>query len=156
MNSDRAMLWTVAVAASLGLHALIIVALLGFGAFSGEGDGPASEQPKKPEVAAAEQAKPREQTSPAPSQTSGTVPTQITGTVPAQTPAPSAAASAETSGTVPADEKFYIVKSGDNLSKIANLDGSSIAELAELNGKSIKELSMLRVGQQIRVKNGIN
>jgi len=156
MDSDRAMLWTVAVAASLGLHALIIVALLGFGAFAGGGDGPAPEQPRKPEVAVTEPAKPREQTPPVPSQTTGTVPTQTAETVPAQTHAAPAASSAETTGTVPADEKFYIVKSGDNLSKIAKLDGSSIAELAELNGKSIKELSMLKIGQQIRVKNGIN
>jgi len=144
MDSDRAMLWTVAVAASLGLHVLIIVALLGFGAFTGGGDSPAPEEPKKPEVALSQPVKTPDQTGP--------VPTQNAGPVPAQTvPSP-----ADTAGTVPTDERFYIVKSGDNLSKIAKLDGSSIAELAELNGKSIKELSILRVGQQIRVKNGIN
>ena len=50
---------------------------------------------------------------------------------------------------------YYTVKPGDNLSKIAKLDGSSLAELAELNGKSIKELSLLMVGQKIKVKNGV-
>lgn len=53
------------------------------------------------------------------------------------------------------DEKYYVVKAGDNLSKIAKLDDSTLAELAELNGKSIKELSKLMIGQKIRVKNGI-
>ena len=35
MESDRAMLWTVSVAASLGLHVLVIVLFIGFGALSG-------------------------------------------------------------------------------------------------------------------------
>ena len=138
MDSDRAMLWTVAVAASLGLHALIIVALLGFGAFTGP-SAPSDEPPAKPVVAATDAGT-------VPNQT-GTVPDRA-GPLPNQPPPP-------ITGTVPEEEKFYIVKSGDNLSKIAKLDNSSILELAELNGKSIKELSRLMVGQKIKVKNGI-
>jgi len=135
------MLWTVAVAASLGLHALVIVALLGFGAFTGSST-PSSPQepPAKPAVVASD---------------SGTVPSETppaspvdSGTVPSETPSAIA-------GTVPSEDKYYIVRSGDNLSKIAKLDDSSLAELAELNGKSIKELSKLMVGQKIKVKNGI-
>ena len=141
MDSNRAMLWTVAVAASLGLHVLIIVALLGFGALT----DPSS--PSSPPVPTAKPA--------AVASDSGTVPNEtppappaVAGTVPNETP------SAD-SGTVLSEDKYYVVKSGDNLSKIAKLDDSSLVELAELNGKSIKELSKLMVGQKIKVKNGI-
>lgn len=150
MDSDRAMLWTVAVAASLGLHALIIVALLGFGAFTGP-SAPSDEPLAKPVVAATDAGTVPNQTGTVPDQ-AGPLPNQppppIAGTVPSEQ-IPSNA------GTVPEEEKFYIVKSGDNLSKIAKLDNSSILELAKLNGKSIKELSRLMVGQKIKVKNGI-
>ena len=150
MDSDRAMLWTVAVAASLGLHALIIVALLGFGAFTGP-SAPYDEPHAKPVVAATDAGTVPNQTGTVPDR-AGPLPNQppppIAGTVPSeQTPS--------NAGTVPEEEKFYIVKSGDNLSKIAKLDNSSILELAKLNGKSIKELSRLMVGQKIKVKNGI-
>lgn len=52
--------------------------------------------------------------------------------------------------------KTYVVKAGDNLSKIAKLDGSTLAELAELNETDVKTLSRLQVGQKIKVKNGID
>ena len=51
--------------------------------------------------------------------------------------------------------KTYTVKSGDNLSKIAKLDGSTLSELAELNGTDVKTLSRLQPGQKIKVRNGI-
>ena len=137
MDSDRAMLWTVAVAASLGLHALVIVALLGFGAFTGSSSPSSSQEPPaKPAAVASD---------------SGTVPSET----PPASPVDSGAVPSAVAGTVPSEDKYYIVRSGDNLSKIAKLDDSSLSELAELNGKSIKELSKLMVGQKIKVKNGI-
>lgn len=51
--------------------------------------------------------------------------------------------------------KYYVVKRGDNLTRIAARDGSTIAELAKLNGTTVKKLSNLWVGQKIRLKNGI-
>ena len=138
MESDRAMLWTVAVAASLGLHVLIIVALLGFGAITSPSAVPDPPSPK-PAPAVSE---------------SGTDPKPI-GTAPKPVTNEPVDTAPKTVGRFPADDKFYIVKQGDNLSKIAKLDDSSIAELAELNGKSVKELNKLFVGQKIRVKNGI-
>jgi LysM repeat protein len=149
MNSDRAMLWTVAVAASLGLHALVIVALLGFGAFTGSSSPSSQPEPTaKPAAVAADSGTVPKETPPTHPTVAGTVPSAVAGTVPNETPVAD-------SGTVPSEDKYYIVKSGDNLSKIAKLDDSSLAELAELNGKSIKELSKLMVGQKIKVKNGI-
>lgn len=140
MESDRAMLWTVSVAASLGLHVLVIVLFIGFGALSGTGDtpAPAVKQPPAPADVAAEKETVAAHGDAKPSQTS-------------QPPA----ASSDGPRAVPAGDIYYTVKPGDNLSKIAKLDGSSLAELAELNGKSIKELSLLMVGQKIKVKNGV-
>ena len=162
MESDRAMLWTVAIAASLGLHVLVIVALLGFGAFSGS-DSP-TEPSKEPVAAITEQgtvpkstesvAVERSSSDAMSSRVASTKPPQDGGIVKADLPSSAATSSTEL-GTVPEGDKIYVVKSGDNLSKIAKLDDSTLAELAELNGKSIKELSKLMVGQKIKVKNGI-
>lgn len=55
-----------------------------------------------------------------------------------------------------AKSKIYIVKRGDNLTRIAERDGSTVAELARLNGSTVKKLSNLWVGQKIKLKNGID
>lgn len=152
MESDRAILWTVAIAASLGLHVLLIVALLGFGAIAG---GSEPEPLPKPAVAAESNVVAGR------SQDDAVVSGEqqvATGSSEPRTAANTDSIASE-QGAVDApatsDEKYYVVKAGDNLSKIAKLDDSTLAELAELNGKSIKELSKLMIGQKIRVKNGI-
>lgn len=122
----KAEIWTVSFVASLGLHVLVVAALIGFGSL------PSS-------------------TPPAPSAPSEQPPAAVAATTPeSQVPVPNA-----DTGTVPAADKYYTVKAGDNLTKIAKLDGSTLAELAELNDKSIKELGRLKVGQRIKVKNGV-
>ena len=133
----KAEIWTVSFVASLGLHVLVVAALIGFGSL------PSS-------------------TSPAPSAPSEQPPAAVAPTTPeSQVPVPTAPATdavpvpAADTGTVPAADKYYTVKAGDNLTKIAKLDGSTLAELAELNDKSIKELGRLKVGQRIKVKNGV-
>ena len=152
MESDRAMLWTVAVAASLGLHVLVIVLFIGFGALSGAGDAPAlvvKPQPALADVAAAkESAAAHGDATPSQSAETG----GRASFSPTDQPTD---ASSNGPRAVSAGDRYYTVKPGDNLSKIAKLDGSSLAELAELNGKSIKELSRLMVGQKIKVKNGV-
>lgn len=132
----KAEIWTVSFVASLGLHVLVVAALIGFGSL------PSS-------------------TPPAPSAPSEQPPAAVAATTPeSQVPVPTAdtgsvhAADKDT-GTVPVADKYYTVKAGDNLTKIAKLDGSTLAELAELNDKSIKELGRLKVGQRIKVKNGV-
>lgn len=52
--------------------------------------------------------------------------------------------------------KIYVVKRGDNLTRIAEKDGSTIQELAKLNGTTVKKLEKLWVGQKIKLKNGID
>ena len=158
MDSDRAVLWTVAVAASLGLHVLIVVALLGFGAISGPSSPSREPEPKAPVLTSDSGTVPTKPELPP----LGTVPTRLVNPPPVATAPdrPASPVQAGTvpnvhAGTVPNGDKFYVVKAGDNLSKIAKLDDSTIAELAELNGKTIKERSRLMVGQKIKVKNGI-
>lgn len=61
----------------------------------------------------------------------------------------------ETPEPAPKPFKTYVVKAGDNLSKIAKQDGSTLSALAELNGTDVKTLSRLQVGQTIKVRNGV-
>jgi murein DD-endopeptidase MepM/ murein hydrolase activator NlpD len=46
--------------------------------------------------------------------------------------------------------KYYTVKKGDNLTRIAKKHGTTVQKLCKLNG--IKSTSLLRVGQKIRVR----
>lgn len=48
------------------------------------------------------------------------------------------------------DSKVYVVKSGDNLTKIAKKYGVSVNELAALN--NIKNKNLIKVGQKITIK----
>ena len=140
----KAEIWTVSFVASLGLHVLVVAALIGFGSLPSS-TPPAPSAPSEQPPAAVAATTPESQ-EPVPTADTGSVPAadKDTGTVPA----------ADTE-TVPSVDKYYTVKAGDNLTKIAKLDGSTLAELAELNDKSIKELSRLKVGQRIKVKNGV-
>lgn len=49
----------------------------------------------------------------------------------------------------PSDE-YYVIKSGDTLSKVASRYHTSVRKLCELNG--ISEKSILRIGQKLRLK----
>ncbi|MFR9524314.1 MAG: LysM peptidoglycan-binding domain-containing protein [Rikenellaceae bacterium] len=49
--------------------------------------------------------------------------------------------------------KYYVVRSGDNLSRIAVNNGTTVATLCRLNGISSK--SILRVGQRLIVRDGV-
>lgn len=131
----KAEIWTVSFVASLGLHVLVVAALIGFGSLPSS-TPPAPSAPAEQPPAAVAATTPESQV-PVPTADTGPVPAADTGPVPV------------------ADKKYYTVKAGDNLTKIAKLDGSTLAELAELNDKSIKELSRLKVGQRIKVKNGV-
>ena len=128
-EDNRQLRWIFAIGLSLALHVLVVVLMVGIG-----GDDAPSPvvAPAKPEKVEPETPKP---TFTPPSATTLTPP------APAQNEAPS--------------YKTYTVKSGDNLSKIAKLDGSTLSELAELNGTDVKTLSRLQPGQKIKVRNGI-
>ena len=47
---------------------------------------------------------------------------------------------------------YYIVKKGDNLTKLAAAHGMTNYELAELNGKDVKRFANLKIGQKIKVR----
>ncbi|MFR9513367.1 MAG: LysM peptidoglycan-binding domain-containing protein [Rikenellaceae bacterium] len=49
--------------------------------------------------------------------------------------------------------KYYVVRSGDNLSRIAANNGTTVATICRLNGISSK--SILRIGQRLIVRDGI-
>jgi LysM repeat protein len=143
MEDNRQLRWVVAIGLSLALHVLIVMMMAGLGC-----DGSLVEVTDKPSMVRP----PELQNSDAPS-----VPKKADDVATKQL------AASETAGRLPekpaeADAqsfKVYVVKPGDNLSKIAKLDGSTLAELAELNGTDVKTLSKLQVGQRIKVRNGV-
>lgn len=47
-------------------------------------------------------------------------------------------------------EKVYIVKKGDNLTKIAHLYGTTVSRLVEVN--NIKNPNLIRIGQKLKIK----
>ena len=136
-EDNRQLRWIFAIGLSLALHVVLVVLMVGIG-----GDDAPSPvvAPAKPEKVEPDTPKPTF-TSPSATTLTPSATTAVTPSAPTQREAP--------------DYKTYTVKSGDNLSKIAKLDGSTLAELAELNGTDIKTLSRLQPGQKIKVRNGI-
>ena len=53
-------------------------------------------------------------------------------------------------GNYSADGKYYKVRSGDTLGRIAQRNGTTVRRLCQLNG--IKETSILQIGQKIRLR----
>ena len=79
----------------------------------------------------------------------------VTPAAPSQSSA--AKSPASSTSTVSQDEVVtYVVKQGDNLTKIARACGATVPELAELNGKPIKRLEKLWVGQKIKLPRPIS
>ena len=138
IEDNRQLRWIFAIGLSLALHVLVVVLMVGIG---GDDAAPSPVAfPSKPEKV--EPLAPKPAFAP---------PAAAAVTPPATTVvAPLAQAQSETPSY-----KTYTVKSGDNLSKIAKLDGSTLAELAELNGTDVKTLSRLQPGQKIKVRNGV-
>lgn len=136
-EDNRQLRWIFAIGLSLALHVLVVVMMVGVG-----GDETPSPvvAPAKPEKVEPEAPKPTF-TPPSAAALAPSATTALAPSAPTQSEAP--------------DYKTYTVKSGDNLSKIAKLDGSTLAELAELNGTDVKTLSRLQPGQKIKVRNGI-
>ena len=48
------------------------------------------------------------------------------------------------------DGKYYKVRSGDTLGRIAKRNGTTVAKLCKLN--NLKETSILQIGQRIRLR----
>ena len=58
--------------------------------------------------------------------------------------------SAQTTSNYSSDGKYYKVRSGDTLSRIAKRNGTTVAKLCKLN--NLKETSILQIGQRIRLR----
>lgn len=123
---DKVSIWGVAIGGSLLIHA-VILGLLAL--TSGGGTTPPEEEVVPPEQVAGDVA-------PEPGGGSG------------ETETPVAAPAAESPAAGPV---LYVVRQGDNLTRIARACGSTVAELAELNGKPVKRLEKLWVGQKIKL-----
>ena len=53
-------------------------------------------------------------------------------------------------GNYSSDGKYYKVRSGDTLSRIAQRNGTTVQKLCQLN--NIKETTLLQIGQRIRLR----
>lgn len=53
-------------------------------------------------------------------------------------------------GNYSGDGKYYKVRSGDTLSRIAQRNGTTVRKLCQLNG--IKETTLLQIGQRLRIR----
>lgn len=53
-------------------------------------------------------------------------------------------------GNYSSDGKYYKVRSGDTLSRIAQRNGTTVRKLCQLNG--IKETTLLQIGQRLRIR----
>ena len=126
-EENKQLRWIMAIGLSLALHVLIVVLRVGVGG----DDSPKAKAAPAPE--------------PAPAKTQTALP---------KTEEPPKI-DTSSSALAPKPYKTYVVKAGDNLSKIAKLDGSTLSELAELNDTDVKTLSRLQVGQTIKVRNGV-
>ena len=167
LNTPSGGRWLFAFVASVAVHAVVLGLLMAPGC-GGGGDSP-SEPVDAPEAAersedAPTQAEEQRSYDPAavlspdstpaarpsapsaarpPAQTSPR-PAQQTASRPASRPAPAASSEA-----VPA---VYVVKQGDNLTKIARQFGTTAEAIAKANGKSVSAMNKLWVGQKIKLR----
>lgn len=58
--------------------------------------------------------------------------------------------SARTSSNYSSDGKYYKVRTGDTLSRIAKRNGTTVSKLCKLNG--LRETSIIRPGQKLRIR----
>ena len=167
-NDGKASSWTLGLAASLALHAVILGLLVGTGK-----PGAANEPDETDEETVEETA-----LSPAPEREAATPPresarpTVLTpeaptrpgnGTTGAARPTPVAGAAtgslADITTNVPRVDApaavlpaVHVVRQGDTVTKIAAAYGLTPAELAKINGKKLSEWNNIWVGQKIKLR----
>lgn len=152
---DKGTQWLIAVAISVGLHVLILIAFAMTGGDSLSALQKGAEAVEEPASQASrtesEEKKPEPEKKPAPEAKPAPAvqPAAPAKPVPAARPAPKAAP--EPMQKPEPEEEAYVVKKGDSLSSIAKECGSSLSELLKLNGSTLKKMSNLRVGQRIKV-----
>ena len=144
-EQNRPLMWMTAAAISVGLHVLVIAALVGVG--GGERPEPVAAKAEEPSGGV------NGRGARSPSVPDGG--TENTGSVVSAGGAASTGGADASSAQKEEENLYYVVKAGDNLSKIAKHHGTTINELAELNGKPVNELSRLQIGQKIKVRGDI-
>ena len=139
--------WVIGAVGSVVFHAVVLALVLSLGRSSDATTSDVIEPPAQAEVEPGEPLAPT---------TSGTEPVltpsaPVTPVAPTRsvTPTPRPAATPAPSAAVTTSE--YVVKSGDNLSRLARKFKTTPAELATLNGMSVAKLANLQIGQVIKV-----
>lgn len=142
---------------SLAAHAALVWALLTFGApepakdHAEEAEANPSVETADPAAAAAAAAAPAAPEPVTPVAPVAPAPVRAQPRPARAVPTPAASALPTLPGSEPETED-YVVKSGDNLSRIARDCGSTVDELADLNGTTVKKLANLRIGQVIKIR----
>ena len=171
LNTPSGGRWLFAFVASLAVHAVVLGLLMAPGC--GGGSGSPSDTDDVPETVEKIDDAPTEidgqhsydpaavlspdstfepRSAARPSAPSAARPPAQTSPRPEQQTAPRPAsrpASAASSEAVPA---VYVVKQGDNLTKIARQFGTTAEAIAKANGKSVSAMNKLWVGQKIKLR----
>ena len=157
LSQNKTGSWTLGLAASLALHAVILGLLVGTGK-----SGTANETDEPDEETVEETA-----LSPAPARESAETPrpTVLTPEAPSR-PAPATPIAGAATGSladittnVPRVDApaavlpaVHVVRQGDTVTKIAAAYGLTPAELAKINGKKLSEWNNIWVGQKIKLR----
>ena len=147
---NKVSVWGVAIGGSLLIHFV----LLGLLAMTAGGNSTPPEPPAELPAPA-----PAASASAAEGDNGGQGTARPTRVVTPAAPRQSSAATTPASSTSSSSQDevvTYVVKQGDNLTKIARACGATVPELAELNGKPIKRLEKLWVGQKIKLPRPIS
>ena len=158
--------WAFAAIASVVIHIVVIGVFLAPGCDS---QPPRDDQSDSPEVAQKEDVQLPAEGDSVGTERSYTPPGSVltpdasTQRQPARAASPRASTSPRapaTAGTSPAKPReasasmpaVYVVKQGDNLTKIARAHGTTAEAIAKANGKSLNAMNMLWVGQKIKLR----
>lgn len=123
--------WVFGGICSVALHAAGLGLLIGLGGSTNTPAAPSDSEDPAPAAEVSESGGPEESAPSAP--------------VGSAAPSPARTAGAE-------GPDFYVVKPGDNLTRIARDNGTTPEALAEINGKSLKQMNLLHVGQKIKLR----
>ena len=123
--------WVFGAICSIALHAVGLGLLIGYGGGSSSASASAGAEDPAPVADVADSGAPAESAPAAP--------------VDSAAPSPARTEVAE-------GPEIYVVKPGDNLTRIARDNGTTPEALAEINGKSLKQMNLLHVGQKIKLR----
>ena len=135
--------WVFGAVCSIAIHAVGLGLIVGYGR-SGRDASAAAEEPESPPAPAAVAA-------PAPSEERPAA-SAAASAAPSAAPEPRPAADLPRTSAPSEGPAFYVVKPGDNLTRIARENGTTPEALAEINGKTLKQMNLLYVGQKVKLR----